>query len=330
MRSILLVAAVAAIMTLPSITHAQDEQKADDERKVVDLEELGRKLREAVENGEMTGADAKAKYMAAAEAAEKMRQEINLEQLGMKLKEAIANGEMTEDEAMAKFKEASAMMKTGGKGGGMMQAAPGGATTFYAIIIGRLKSKDIELGEFTLEVDHVTSIYGNRSPKERIMGETITITGVSGEWLDRLLLMRVGETLKFRSGTIHELNVMMSPKAPVLEQAPPFDPETYPIPPETFRGFKGIVTGKIESKSDQGYELIVRVDTVNESFPQSGASDPESIRGRLIEMRGFYDGEFRTKFDDLKLGDTIRVGAAHNSHDVDSLDVTRVLEKVEN
>ena len=40
-----------------------------------------------------------------------------------------------------------AMRKGGGKGG---------SANFYSIVIGRLKSKDIELGEFTMQVDYAT------------------------------------------------------------------------------------------------------------------------------------------------------------------------------
>ena len=105
--------------------------------------------------------------------------------------------------------------------------------------------------------------------------------------------------------------------------------KTYPVPPETFRGFQGVVIGTIESKSDQGYDLTLRVSKVVETIDGNKATQPQSIEGRLMDMQGFFAGAFRSKFDDLSIGDTIRVGAAHQIPETDALEVTRVLEKVE-
>ena len=121
-----------------------------------------------------------------------VEQKLDLQTLSTKLKAAVANGEMTEEEAFAAWKKAvakqsaknpkadrkMAMMKKGRMKKGMMDP------TFYAIIIGRLKSKDVELGEFEMDVDYVTSIYGDRKLKDTIIGKTVKITGVSGTWLD--------------------------------------------------------------------------------------------------------------------------------------------------
>jgi hypothetical protein len=117
---------------------------------------------------------------------------------------------------------AMAMKGKGAKKGG----GKGGANTFYSIVIGRLKSKDVELGEFTLEVDYITAIYGDRSLKQTVLGKTVKVVGISGAWLDTLLLIKRGETLKFRSGTLQGTTFSLSPKATVLERAVPFDPET--------------------------------------------------------------------------------------------------------
>ena len=56
-----------------------------------------------------------------------------------------------------------AMRKSGGKGG---------LANFYSIVIGRLKSKDIELGEFTMEVDYATlNRYSSAWVKDEILGQ---------------------------------------------------------------------------------------------------------------------------------------------------------------
>ncbi|MEC7566762.1 MAG: hypothetical protein VX738_13855 [Planctomycetota bacterium] len=262
-----------------------------------------------------------------------LMQPVDLKALGARLKTAVADGKMTKEEAIDRYTRAAAMAGqdkmvapkaekgTGSKGGAN--------NSFYSIVIGRLVTKDIEIGEFTMEVDYVTSIYGDRRLKETIMGKTVKVVGISGIWIDKLLLMKRGDTLKLRSGTLDGTTISLSPKATVLERAAPFDRDTYPIPPESFRGFQGIVLGQIESKSDQGYDLTLRVQKVENSLTDSKASKPDSIEGRLISMQGFFNTTFRSTFDDLRIGDTIRVGAAHRVPEIDSLEVMNVLEKVE-
>ncbi len=260
---------------------------------------------------------------------------IDLEQLGIRLKKAITAGQMTERDAIATYKRAAG--KINGhrgrekKSDAMMmkpKAMAGGPSTFYAIVIGRLRSKDLEFGEFTIEVDYVTSIYGDRRIKDELIGETITVVGVSGAWLDSLLLIKPGETLKFRSGTVQGTTVSLSPKATVLERAIPFDPEVYPVPPETFRGFRGIVIGTITNRSETGYELTIRVDEVEQTTEGSEATDPESIRGRLLDLQGFYNRPFRATFDDLRIDDRIRGGVIHSNPIVDTFNVSELLEPI--
>jgi outer membrane protein assembly factor BamB len=219
--------------------------------------------------------------------------------------------------------EAMAMKGKGAKKGGKK----GGANTFYSIVIGRLKSKDVELGEFTLDVDYITAIYGDRSLKQTVLGKTVKVVGISGAWLDTLLLIKRGETLKFRSGTLQGTTFSLSPKATVLERAVPFDPETYPVPAESFRGFRGVVVGTITEKSEQGYELTLKINSIESSQKSSRATDPKASVGRLMSMRGFFDQKFQAKFGDLKIGDRIRLGAVHTDPTVDSFTVVEELEK---
>jgi len=114
----------------------------------------------------------------------------------------------------------------------------------------------------------------------------------------------------------------------VLERAIPFDPETYPVPAESFRGFRGVVVGTISEKSEQGYELTLKIDSIERSQKNSRASDAKASVGRLMSMRGFFSEQFREKFGDLKIGDRIRVGAVHTDPTVDSFTVVEELEKL--
>lgn len=257
----------------------------------------------------------------------------DLDALGRYLKAAVSKGELSAKEAFATYQKAAAKagikLDSQGKGKGKGKGTRKGSNgSFYAIIIGRLKSKEIELGEFTMEVDYVTSIYGDRKLKDTIIGRRVKVVGVSGPWLDKLLLIKRGQTLKLRSGTLTGTTISLSPKATVLERADPFDPKTYPVPPEEFRGFRGIVTGRIESKSDQGYDMTLRVTKVDQTLDDNEAARPESIVGRLMDLQGFYNEEFRKTFDDLKIGDAIRLGAAHRVPETDVLEVTQQLEQI--
>ena len=204
-----------------------------------------------------------------------------------------------------------------------------GRAGFYAIVIGRLKAKDVELGVFTLEVDHVTSMYENRWVKDEIVGKTVQVTGVSGQFLDSLLLIKRGETLKFRSGSYSagSNSLAFGPKFHVLERTAPFDPAAFGVPPEKFRGFSGVLSGEIV-ELDQGYELLLRVDKIVKLSGDSEATDADSIKGKLVRLNGFY-AQHRDLFNDLGVGDTIRVGTRHANRTHDELGVTDVLAKIE-
>ena len=317
-----------ALVAGPAANKPKDAQPA------IDLEAIGRKLKAAVAAGEMTEAEALAKYKQAAAGAGSQKKasgqkKVDLAALRKRLTAAVAAGEMTKAEALAEYRKVAGT--SGGKGKKTRKAKrKGNNDSFYAIVIGRLKTKDIELGEFTMDVDYVTSIYGDRRLKDTIIGKTVKVKGLSGPWIDKLLLIERGETLKMRSGTLNGTVLSLSPKATVFERAAPFDPETYPIPPEAFRGFQGVVVGTIESKSDQGYDLTMRVKNVDSTFAGNRATNPKSIEGRLMNMGGFFtNAVFRETFGDLRIGDTIRVGAAHRVPETDGLEVMQILEAVE-
>ena len=201
-----------------------------------------------------------------------------------------------------------------------------GNVGFYSVVIGRLRTKDIELGEFTFDVDHVASMYGNRWIKDEIVGNTIRVTGVSGPFLDNLLQIKRGDTLQIRSGSyISESKTLtFGSKFHVLERTAPFKPEDFGVPPDEFRGFHGELTGKIIEAA--GYEVLLRVAALDPAT-KSQAANPASILGRHIRVVGFYR-QHPDLYADLREGDTIRVGVAHTNPDHDELRATEILQKV--
>lgn len=305
------------------------------------LAALGARLKQLVATGKLTKEEGLELYQLAMSNREEEKEvtdeAVDLEALGQKLKAAVAAGEMTAEEARAKYVKIANQQKElqnkspgkdkkTGKKTSKGKKTVDGRTGFYAIVIGRLKSKDVELGEFVMEVDHVTSMYDNRWVKDEIVNKTVKVTGVSGAFLDSLLLIKRGETLKFRSGSYSASSnsLTFGPKFHVLERTPKFDPAAFGVPPEGFRGFSGILQGKIV-ELDQGYEVLLRVDSFAEAAENSTATDAKSIQGKLVKITGFFRHE--DKFKDLHEGDTIRVGVRHANRTHDELRVTDVLEK---
>ena len=213
-----------------------------------------------------------------------------------------------------------AMRKGGGKGG---------LANFYSIVIGSLKSKDIELGEFTMQVDYATlNRYSGARIKDEIMGKTVKVTGVSGQFRDNLLLIKTGQTLKVRtSGYFSDSKTLaFAHKFNVLERALPFSPDAHGVPPKAFRGFRGVLRGKIVEVG--GYEVLLRAEEITSLDDASTASDANSIKGKLVRISGFYDGH-ADKFNELQPSDTIRVSVRHANPIFDMFGVTDVLEIVE-
>ena len=324
--------------------------------KSVNLEALGKRLKAAVAAGTMTEAEALAEYKKAATGQDAGSKKVAdgterdwdkaYEQLlknSSGLRQKVASGGATKEQVIAWLKQRGKDAKgkgdkgngakgkggkgTGGKGKGEGKTA--GGANFYAIVIGRLKTKDIELGEFTMDVDHVTSMYGSRWVKDEIVGQEVAVTGVSGAFRDQLLQIKRGQTLKVRSGryisTGKEHQLTFAPKFHVLERAKPFTPDDYGVPPKEFRGFQGVLEGKIVEVG--GYEVTLRVTAVNKEKENSQAASAKSITGKLVRLTGFYN-QHEKAFKDLNIGDMIRVGARHADPSHDEFGVTDLLEKV--
>ncbi len=239
------------------------------------------------------------------------------------------------DAVLINLGEGTAKKMADGKGAGKkgkslaMRKGKGGSANFYSIVIGTLKSKDIELGEFTMEVDYATlNKYSAARIKDEIMGKTVKVTGVSGQFRDNLLLIKTGQTLKVRtSGYFSDSKTLaFAHKFNVLERALPFSPDAHGVPPKAFRGFQGVLRGKIVEVG--GYEVLLRAEKITTLDDANTASDANSIKGKLVRISGFYD-DHADKFNELQPSDIIRVSVRHANPIFDMFGVTDVLEIVE-
>ena len=163
---------------------------------------------------------------------------------GEELKAAVQSGKMTKEQAIKAWNQAMAGTKNGKatarpakrKMGSKTGVRPG-SFNFYAVVIGRLRSKDIELGEIELDVDYVIS--ERAKVNQELIGNRIKLVGISGAFLDNLLQIKRGETIKIRTGDYDPDKKVLGfgYKFQVLERTPPFKPEDFGVPPQDFRGF---------------------------------------------------------------------------------------------
>ena len=198
-------------------------------------------------------------------------------------------------------------------------------SNFYALVIGKLKSKDIEIGELEIEVDYVIS--GRSQLNQDLVGQRLKLVGVSGKFLDDLLPIKRGETIKVRTGSYDAAKNQLGfgYKFQVLERTDPFEPSAFGVPPEQFRGFNGTLTGKILESA--GYEVLLEVAKAEPSA-SSDAEDEGSIVGSRLRIAGFFD-QHKDAYDELKQGYKIQVSVSHPNIKSDAMTVTGLLEKID-
>ena len=204
---------------------------------------------------------------------------------------------------------------------------PDGLESFNGMLIGKLISKDIERGSFIVKVDYVSRVWRNSKSKRprSAVGKTLRVEGVSGKWLDQLLLIRKGETMEFEAQ--HRGGDSLRFPGELLQKAPPFDPAEHPVPPTGFRGFRGVVSGKIERRNATGRELILKIKSIEKTAERNRAKRPQDVVGQQIVLAGFW-ANMSKPFDDLDVGDTIRAGVEHRSPQSDHFSVMQFAEKI--
>lgn len=203
---------------------------------------------------------------------------------------------------------------------------PEGIQNFNGMVVGRLQEKDVERGTFVVSVDAVPRVWRNskaENPKS-IVGKTVTIDGVFGRFLDVLVVMRPGETIEFECK--HAGDHLTFP-GELLRKVAPFKPEDYPVLPEGFRGFRGVVAAVVMRKDPETLELIIQVDKVLDRFADSDAKQPESIVGKQLMLAGFWNR--REAFHDLKVGDRIEAGMQHLGRQSDHMSVTESIKRID-
>lgn len=204
---------------------------------------------------------------------------------------------------------------------------PDGIERFNGMIVGRLAKKDIEKGTFVVNIDAIPRVWRNskaENPKS-IIGMNIEVDGVSGKWLDVLLVVRKGETLECEAR--HDGGNRLTFPGELLRKVAPYDPKDYPELPEAFRGFNGAVAGKIVKKDPETFEMIIEVSKVMDTWKNNRAKKAESIEGKQMMLAGFW--RRKEQYHSLKVGDKIEVGLQHIGQRSDHLTVAEFVRKAD-
>ncbi|MEQ9410350.1 MAG: M56 family metallopeptidase [Fuerstiella sp.] len=197
---------------------------------------------------------------------------------------------------------------------------------FRGMLVGRLVEKDVERGTFAITVDAVPRVWKNNkasSPKS-FLGQNVPAEGVTGRMLDALVVARIGDTIEF--GALHDGGDRVR-VGEVLRKVAPVKPGDYPVLPDGFRGFRGMVIAKVIRKDDHLMDLVVQVSRIKDTFDGSRAKDAESIIGERAMLAGFW--QRKDAFHSISVGDTIECGVEHPERLSDHLTVIESVKKVE-
>ena len=185
---------------------------------------------------------------------------------------------------------------------------PDGLEQFSGMLIGKMVDRDVERGRFTVDVQYVARVWENnkaRKPRS-VVGKQVTVSGVTGKWLDELLLVRPGETVEFEAQ--HRGGNELTFPGEWLKKVPAFDPAQHPVPPEGLRGFSGMVTGQIVKKNQTSRELHLRIDAIEKPFEKNRARSAKDVDRQRNCARRFL-GSDEQAVRQVGEGDRIRAGS---------------------
>lgn len=195
------------------------------------------------------------------------------------------------------------------------------------VLIGRIVNKDVEAGSFVINVDAVPRVWKNSTAKnpKSLVGKNVEVDGLSGKWLDILLVSKEGETLEV-AARHHGGNKMTFP-GEMFRKVAPYKPENYPELPDGFRGFQGAVVATVVRKDPRMFELAIKVDHVIDTWKGNQAKKAVDIEGKQAMLVGFW--RRKEIYNELKVGDRIEVGLQHVGQHTEMLTVAEFVRKAE-
>ena len=112
----------------------------------------------------------------------------------------------------------------------------------------------------------------------------------------------------------------------VLRKVASVSPGDYPVLPDGFRGFRGMLVGKVIRKDDHLLDLVVEIESIKETFAKSESENPKTIVGKQAMLAGFW--QRKDAFHSINVGDTIEFGVEHQQRLSDHLNVIESVKKV--
>lgn len=202
---------------------------------------------------------------------------------------------------------------------------PEQAVGLGGVLIGRVVTKDVEDGSFVIRVDAVPRVWKNSKAKnpKSLVGKNVEVDGLTGKWLDVLLLAKEGETLEVAAR--HHGGDKVTFPGEMFRKVAPYKAENYPELPEGFRGFQGAVAATIVRKDPRMFELMIKVDRVLDTWKNNQAKKPANIKGKQAMLVGFW--RRKETYNGLKVGDRIEVGLQHVGRQTDMLTVAEFVRK---
>ena len=198
---------------------------------------------------------------------------------------------------------------------------------FMGALIGTLEEKDVEKGTLALKVQAVPRVWKKnqvRNPKS-LIGHTIEIEGIANRFLDTLLTTKKGETLEVAAR--HDEGSQLTFPGELFRKVAAYNPEDYPVLPDSFRGFHGSVTAEIVKKDQSMLGMIIKVASVDRTNDNSRAKDVSSIVGKTAILAGFW--RRKDLYGNLKVGDRIIASVKHEIPGSDVLSVADGVRKTE-
>ena len=146
---------------------------------------------------------------------------------------------------------------------------------------------------------------------------------VPASLLDALVVTRIGDTIEF--GALSDGGEILR-VGEVLRKAEPVKPGDFPELPDEFRGFNGVLVGKVLKKNMHLWELIVEVSEIKKATEKSGSKDANSIVGKSVMLSGFWNKQ--DAYQSVAVGDTIEAMVEHPQLLSDHLTIMEGVKKL--
>lgn len=186
---------------------------------------------------------------------------------------------------------------------------------FRGMFVGELISKDQEKGTLQVKIARISKLWKKNTAQhtDQAVGQTWKINGVTGKWLDTLLTLKVGDQVEVEA--FHHRGDELDFVGEWLKKVESDAPAKTAGDGDGFKGFRGLVIGKLLAKDVEKGEVEIQLETIKTSFKKSAASKPESAVGQKWKVRGIA-GKWLDSLLVLNVGDRIELAAFHNGGDV--------------